>query len=111
MAFISKGISVKHQAMSVYDKELLAILMTVKHWHHYLIVKHFIIKIDQRSLKYLLDQKVSTPFQQKWLAKLLCYNYEIVYKEVVENQVADALSKVEGLALFEMGVSSIHSGL
>ncbi|XP_076896345.1 uncharacterized protein LOC143549303 [Bidens hawaiensis] len=55
LAFISKGISVKQQAMSVYDKELLAILMAVKHWHHYLIVKHFIIKTDQRSLKYLLD--------------------------------------------------------
>ncbi|XP_076944279.1 uncharacterized protein LOC143614842 [Bidens hawaiensis] len=51
IAFISKGISVKQQAFSVYEKELLAILLAVKHWHQYLITKHFIIKTDQQSLK------------------------------------------------------------
>lgn len=71
LAFISKGISVKQQSMLIYVNELLAILMAVKHWHHYLIVKHFVIRTDQQNLKYLMDQKVSTSLQQKWLAKLL----------------------------------------
>ncbi|KAD3067011.1 hypothetical protein E3N88_34891 [Mikania micrantha] len=64
LAFISKGLSMKQQVMSVYEKELLAVLMAVKHWHHYLIAKHFIIETDHKSLKYLLDQKISTPLQQ-----------------------------------------------
>jgi hypothetical protein len=107
LAFISKGISPKQQAMSVYE-ELLTILMVVKHWHHYLIVKHFVIKTDQKSLKYLLDQKVSTPLQQTWLAKLLGYDYEISYKKGIDNTDAGALSRMEGLALFQMGISSIN---
>ncbi|KAJ0624008.1 putative nucleotidyltransferase, Ribonuclease H [Helianthus annuus] len=63
LAFISKALSTKQQSLSVYDKELLAILMAIKQWHHYLIMKHFIIKTDQQSLKHLLEQKIVTPLQ------------------------------------------------
>lgn len=54
------------------------------------------IKTDQRSLKYLLEQRLNTPIQQQWLPKLLEFDYEIQYKEGKENLVADALSRVEG---------------
>lgn len=85
IAFISKALSLRQQALPVYEKELLAILMVVKQWHHFLIVKHFVIKTDQQSLKHLLDQKMTTPLQQTWLAKLMGYDYEICYKKGVEN--------------------------
>ncbi|GJZ20948.1 putative mitochondrial protein [Tanacetum coccineum] len=45
------------------------------------------------SLKYLLNQKLTTPFQFKWLPKLR-YDYEVVYKKGSENVVADALSRM-----------------
>lgn len=64
IAFISKALSIRQQSLSVYEKELLAILLAVKTWHHYLIMKHFIIKTYQQSLKHLLDQKIITPLQQ-----------------------------------------------
>lgn len=54
------------------------------------------IKIDQQSLKYLLEQKVGTPFQQKWITKLLGYGFKVEYKKGVDNKVADALSRREG---------------
>ncbi|GER52334.1 polyprotein [Striga asiatica] len=50
-------------------------------------------KTDQQALKHLLDQKIMTPIQQKWLTKLLGLNYEIQYKRGAENRAADALSR------------------
>nr|GFA34121.1 retrotransposon-related protein [Tanacetum cinerariifolium] len=94
--------------MSVYEKELLAIMMAVKQWHYYLITNPFIIRTDQRSLKHLLMQKVTTPLQHKWLAKLMGYNYVIEYKKGRENVAADALSRVQGTTLFTIAISYIE---
>jgi hypothetical protein len=66
---------------STYEKEMLAILHAVDLWHPYLLGKCFQIKIDHRSLKYFLEQRISSPEQQKWVTKLFGYDYEIIYKK------------------------------
>ncbi|GJR88425.1 retrotransposable element Tf2 [Tanacetum coccineum] len=74
--------------------------------------RHFKIKTDHFSLKYLLDQRLTTPFQAKWLPKLLGFDYEISYKKGSGNIVADALSRVEGSAeLNSLILSTITSDL
>ncbi|XP_021848493.1 uncharacterized protein [Spinacia oleracea] len=67
LAFISRSLGPKWQQLSVYEKELLAIVFAVQKWEQYLLGSHFLIKTDQKSLKWLLQQKISTPFQQFWL--------------------------------------------
>lgn len=62
-------------------------------WRPYIIGQLFLIQTDQRSLKYFLEQKALTPKQQKWLAKLMGYEYEIIYKSGRDNTVADTLSR------------------
>lgn len=52
-----------------------------------------LIRTDHHSLKYLLDQRVTTTNQQKWITKLIGLDYEIVYKKGKENMVADCLSR------------------
>jgi hypothetical protein len=55
--------------------------------------KCFQIKIDHHSLKYFLEQRISSLEQQKWVTKMLGYDYEIIYKKGKENVVVDALSQ------------------
>ncbi|CAA7054011.1 unnamed protein product [Microthlaspi erraticum] len=69
---------------------------------------HFVIKTDQRSLKYLLEQRLNTPIQQQWLPKLLEFDYEIQYKQGKENLVADALSRMEGAEILNMAMSVLE---
>nr|XP_023872616.1 uncharacterized protein LOC111985197 [Quercus suber] len=67
-------------------------LKGIKKWRPYLLGRPFIIKTNRHSLKYLLEQRVGTPAQQKWISKLLGYAFIVEYKQVRENVVADALS-------------------
>jgi len=84
IAFISRQLGPKWAKLSVYDKELLAIVFVVQKWQQYLMGRTFVIRTDQKSLKHLLEQKISTPFQQFWLSKLMGFSYEIQYKSGVE---------------------------
>lgn len=46
IAFISKALSPRRQTLSVYEKELLAIIFVVRHRHYYLITVCFTIRTD-----------------------------------------------------------------
>ncbi|KAJ3701854.1 hypothetical protein LUZ61_005559 [Rhynchospora tenuis] len=96
LAFFSKGLCPKNQALSTYEKELLALVSAVTKWKHYLLGGTFIIRTDHISLKHLLEQRVNTAMQYKSLSKLLGLHYTIEYKKGAHNVVADALSRREG---------------
>ncbi|WMV35274.1 hypothetical protein MTR67_028659 [Solanum verrucosum] len=93
VAFLSQSLSRKHQGLSTYEKELIALLLAVEKWRHYLHPQHFIVKTDHFSLKFLQNQKITTALQHKGLTKLMGLSFEIQYKKGVENVVADALSR------------------
>lgn len=50
------------------------------------------IKIDQKSLKYMTDQRLAEGIQHK-LMKLLEYSYSIEYKKGKDNITTNALSR------------------
>lgn len=81
------------QKQSAYTRELFAITEVVAKFRHYMIGQQFIIKTDQQAIRHLCTQIIQTPEQQKWLPKLLRFNFIIEYKPGVENKVADALSR------------------
>ncbi|XP_026441777.1 uncharacterized protein LOC113340943 [Papaver somniferum] len=93
IAFFSKPLGPRARALSTYEKELLAIVLVVQKWRQYLQATKFTIKNGHQSLKYFLEQKLTTTFQQKWLIKQLGFDYDIQYKKGANNVVADALSR------------------
>jgi hypothetical protein len=93
LAFTNKKLSERNLGKSIYEKEMLAIMHDVDLWCPYLLGKCFQIKTDHQSLKYFLEQRISSPEQQKWVTKLFGYDYEIIYKKGKDNVVADALSR------------------
>jgi len=72
---------------------MLALVASVQKWRPYLLGQQFVVRTDHRSLKYLWDQTIVTEAQQKWLVKLVGYDFIIEYKKGSENLVADALSR------------------
>lgn len=94
ITFTSKALCPRNQALSAYEREILTIIHAIPKWQSYLVGNHFIIQTDHHSLKYFLEGRAHTPFQQKWVTKLLGFDYEIQYKRGCDNQAADALSRV-----------------
>jgi hypothetical protein len=93
IAYLSKALGPKAQAMSAYEKECLALMMAVTKWKSYLQHQEFVIATDHQSLVHLGQQKLQQGLQQKAFIKLMGLQYRIVYKKGKENKAADALSR------------------
>lgn len=70
----------------------MAFVLATKKLRHYLLGRHFIVRMDQRSLCFLLERHVMNEDQQRWICKLIRLDFEIQYKPGRDNNVADALS-------------------
>ena len=91
IALESHPIEGKNLHKPIYEKEMLAILHALKKWQLYLMGRHFKVKMDHDSLKYFLEQRLSSEEQQKWVTKMLGYDFQIIYKKGKLNVVANAL--------------------
>ncbi|KAM0028421.1 putative nucleotidyltransferase, Ribonuclease H [Helianthus debilis subsp. tardiflorus] len=94
IAYYSLKLNPRMQHASAYQREMFAITQAIAKWRQYLLGNKFQIITDQQSLKNLQDQIIQTPDQQKWLGKLLGYDFDILYRPGKLNTAADALSRV-----------------
>lgn len=93
VAYFSKLLGTRAQIKSIYEKELIAICLAVTKWKPYLLGRHFIVRSDQQSLRFITQQREVNHDYQKWVTKLLGFDFEIQYKAGASNKVADALSR------------------
>ena len=99
IAFMSKALGVTKRSWLTYAKEMLAIVEAIRIWRPYILGTKFYIQTDQKSLKYLFEQWVVTPEQQQWVAKLLGYTYEIIYRPGKENTAQQQMHCQESMAI------------
>lgn len=57
-----------------------------------------LIVTDQQPLKHMLEQRIITLEQQKFVAKHMGFDFEIKYRLGKQNVVADALSRRDDVA-------------
>lgn len=94
VAFFSQKLSLRMQQASTYHREMFAIIQAVSKWRQYFLGRRFTIYTDQQALRNLTNQTIQTPEQQKWLSKLVGYDFSIIYRPGKQNRAADALSQV-----------------
>ena len=99
IAFASRSLASAEKNYSQIDKEALAIVFGVKHFHQYLFGRPFMIKSDHKPLQYLLGEKKGIPSMasarvQRWALTLSAYNYKVQYVPGREHANADVFSRL-----------------
>lgn len=78
--------------MGTYERELIGLVKEVRHWRPYLWERAFLVRTDHYSLKFLLDQQLSTIPQHTWVSKLFGYDFSVEFRPGQQNATTDALS-------------------
>jgi len=60
LAFFSRPFAARHVKLAAYERELIGLVQSVRHWRPYLWGRRFLVRTDHYSLKYLLFQRLST---------------------------------------------------
>jgi hypothetical protein len=60
IAFFSRLVAPRHRSLAAYERELIGLVLAIRHWRPYLWGRRFVVKTDHYSLKFLLDQCLAT---------------------------------------------------
>lgn len=94
IAFDSRKLTPSEVNYPVHERELLAIIHTLRKWRIYLTGQEFDIFTDHSPLRYLQTQKTLSPRQTRWMMDLSDFDFTIHYKPGKQNIVADSLSRI-----------------
>ncbi|UYV61070.1 K02A2.6-like, partial [Cordylochernes scorpioides] len=103
IAFFSKKLNPAQCNYSTYDRELLAIYLSIKFFKHLLEAREFTILTDHKPLIYAFKQKneKASPIQLRHLQYFSQFTTDIKYIKGTDNIVADALSRVDAITTID----------
>ncbi|KAJ1332481.1 hypothetical protein BSLG_008783 [Batrachochytrium salamandrivorans] len=95
VAFYARQMNSAERNYEIYDKELLAIVDSFKHWRHLLQggLHPVTVLCDHKSLEYFMSTKKLTRRQARWSLELSEYDFSITHRPGKLNGRADALSR------------------
>lgn len=93
IAYASKKFSKAERRYSVTRQELLAVVIAVKHFRHYLYGRKFVVRTDHGSLRWLMNFKEVEGQMARWIETLSMFQYTIEHRPGTRHGNADALSR------------------
>lgn len=94
VAYASRSLNEAERRYPTIEKELLAIVWSVKYFRPYLYGRQFKIQTDHRPLIYLFGMRDPSSRLLKFRLQLEEYNFTIEYLKGSKNAAADALSRI-----------------
>lgn len=100
LAFFSRKLSPAQVKYSPYDRELLAIYESVKHFRHMVEARDFTIYTDHKPLTFAFHSRKEncSPRQFRHLDLIAQFTTDIRHVSGKDNVVADALSRIEEIS-------------
>ena len=101
ISFFSRKMTPAETRYSTFDRELLAVYLAIKHFHHFLEGRHFHVLTDHKPLTFALNTRSDrhSPRQARQLDYISQFTSTIRHVHGLDNVVADALSRIETNAL------------
>ena len=95
VAFASRSLSDCEKRYAQIEKEMLAVVCGVEHFHYYVYGQPVTVETDHKPLEAIIKKPLSAapPRLQRMLLRLMKYNAELQYKAGRELYVADTLSR------------------
>lgn len=105
IAFWSRKLIDAERRYNTYDQELLAIVLAMKHWRHYLEGSYHMIEVltNHNNLKGFMNAKLLNKRQAGWATVLAAYNFHIEHRPgkanpaVAPSRCPDYAGKDQGL--------------
>ena len=105
IAFFNETLKGSALALSIYEKEMLAVVKAIHKWQPYPWASHSSSGLTKRVWNFCLNN--ASPPRHSSVGYFLGYNYVIQYKKGTDNQGADALSR---MATYELSTISLPVG-
>ena len=94
IAYYSKSYTAAQRNYPTPEKELLAVVMSIEHFHTYLYGAPFTVYTDHMPLTFVPEKRNTHQRMERWMLRLSLYQFNIKYKAGKDNIVADALSRL-----------------
>ncbi len=93
VAYFSRSLDPAERNYPVQEKELLALICSLRKWRHYVFGYVVHVTTDHQSLVTFLNHKNPSGRKARWLIELSEFPVEITYRKGTENLIADTLSR------------------
>ena len=93
VGYFSKALSRSEREYCVTRKELLAVVLAVKHFHPYIYGRRVTLRTDNAAVSWMKSLKVPTGQTARWLELLGTYDLNVTHRPGRTHNNADALSR------------------